>query len=156
MTDKHHQLPQAAVDILAQNRAFGELCKAVRAGNKTMLFDALAAAGITKTIVHFDGCGDSGQIEDIVAYAGDTEAEIPSGAIEIARARWGETEANHEPCSLRDAIEALSYDALEETHGGWENNEGAFGDFTFDVGTRTITLDYNERYESSKYIQHIF
>lgn len=156
MTDNHHELPEAAVDILAQSRAFSELCEAVRAGNKTVLFDALAAAGITKVVVHFDGYGDSGQIEDIGAYAGDAKAGIPADTIEIARPRWGKPEANRESCSLRDAIEALAYDALEETHGGWENNEGAFGDFTFDVATRTITLDYNERYETSDYTQHIF
>ncbi len=156
MTDDHRELPQTAIDILAQSRAYGELCDTVRTGNKTALFDALSAAGITKVVVHFDGYGDSGQIEDIAAYAGDADAEIPSGAIEIAQPRWGEPETHHDSCSLRDAIEALSYDALEETHGGWENNEGAYGDFTFDVAARTITLDYNERYESSEYTQHIF
>ena len=31
------------------------------------------------------------------------------------------------------------------THDGWENSDGAYGDFTFDVAERTITLDYNER-----------
>ena len=56
----------------------------------------------------------------------------------------------------RDAVEALAYAFLEETHGGWENNEGAFGEFTFDVAERTITLDYNERFESSEYSQHLF
>lgn len=156
MTDDHHELPQTAVDILAQSRAFDELCKTVRAGNKTMLFDALAAAGITKVVVHFDGYGDSGQIEDIAAYTGDSGASIPAGAIEMARPRWGETEADHDSCSLGDAIEALAYDALEEMHGGWENNDGAYGVFTFDVAARTITLDYNERYETSEYTQHIF
>lgn len=156
MTDEHRELPEAAVDFLAQSRAFEELCKTVRASNKTALFDALAAAGITKVAVHFDGYGDSGQIEDIAAYAGGADADIPSDTVEIARPRWGEPEANRASCSLRDAIEALSYDALEETHGGWENNEGAFGDFTFDVANRTITLDYNERYETSDYTQHIF
>ena len=156
MTDDHRELPQEAADILAQSRAYGELCEAVRAGNKTVLFDTLTAAGITKVVVHFDGCGDNGQIEDVTTYVGDAEAEIPSCAIEIARPRWGEPEAHQEPCSLHDAIEALSYDALEETHAGWENNEGAYGDFTFDVAARTITLDYNERYETSDYTQHIF
>ena len=46
--------------------------------------------------------------------------------------------------------------ALAQTHGGWENNEGAYGEFTFDVAQRTITLDYNERVETSEYSQHMF
>ena len=36
--------------------------EAVRPDNKTALFDALAAAGITLVTVTFDGSGDSGQI----------------------------------------------------------------------------------------------
>ncbi len=42
------------------------------------------------------------------------------------------------------------------THDGWENSDGAHGDFTFDVGERTITLDYNERYMQSEYSLHVF
>jgi len=156
MTDQHRELPQAAIDILAESRAFGELCKTAREANKAVLFNALAEAGITKVVVHFDGYGDSGQIEDIAALAGEADAAIPPTAIEIIRPRWGGSEPDADSCSLSDAIEALSYDALEETHGGWENNEGAYGDFTFDVAERTITLDYNERYETSEYTQHIF
>ncbi len=37
-----------------------------------------------------------------------------------------------------------------------ENNEGAYGEFTFNVPARSITLDYNERYEDSHYTQHNF
>jgi hypothetical protein len=53
-------------------------------------------------------------------------------------------------------VEALVYAFLAETHGGWENNEGAYGDFTFTVADRSIILDYNERIETSEYTQHIF
>jgi hypothetical protein len=42
------------------------------------------------------------------------------------------------------------------THDGWENSDGAYGDFTFDIAERTITLDYNERYMQSEYSQHLF
>jgi hypothetical protein len=54
------------------------------------------------------------------------------------------------------SIERLAYHLLERTHCGWENNDGAYGDFTFDVAERTITLDYNERYTASEYSQHVF
>ena len=48
------------------------------------------------------------------------------------------------------------YDFLAQTHSGWEDNEGAFGEFTFDIAARTITLDYNERYIESANDQHVF
>jgi hypothetical protein len=57
---------------------------------------------------------------------------------------------------LTQAIEQLAYDFLRETHAGWENNEGAYGDFHFDVTERSITLNYNERIETSEYTQHVF
>ncbi len=51
----------------------------LRPVNKTAVFDALAAAGITIVIVAFDGYGDSGQIENIEAKAGDDLVALPSG-----------------------------------------------------------------------------
>ncbi len=86
----------------------------------------------------------------------EVEAARLPGTIPISRAYWGAAEAEHSDCNLRDAVEALAYALLEETHGGWENNEGAYGEFTFAVAARTITLDYNERHMESDYSQHVF
>jgi hypothetical protein len=142
--------------FLEKDRAFTALSESIRPANKAALFDALAAAGITSVLVHFDGSGDSGQIEDIDATAGDQPAEIPNGDIEIAQVHWGNPEIERSTLSVREAVETLAYDFLEQTHGGWENNEGAYGEFTFDVESRTITLEYNERVETSEYSQHMF
>ena len=57
---------------------------------------------------------------------------------------------------MSDAIETIVYAFLEETHDGWENDDGAYGDVTFDVGNRTITLNYNERQLESDYSCHTF
>ena len=124
--------------------------------NKTALFDALAAAGIEIVTVLFDGYGDSGQIENIEAKAGDDVVALPPGEVEIAAAVWGSSELERTGRAVREAIERLAYDFLEETHDGWENSDGAYGDFTFDVAERTITLDYNERHMESDYSQHVF
>ena len=48
--------------------------------------------------------------------------------------------------SFEAAVETLAWDYLEQRHGGWENNDGAFGVFVFDVPGRLITLEHNERY----------
>ena len=61
----------------------------LRPANKAVVFDALAAAGITIVTVRFDGYGDSGQIEDIEAKAGDEVVALPPGNVEIARRRLG-------------------------------------------------------------------
>ena len=151
--------PSPAFDasgFLEKDRAFTALSDSIRPANKAALFDALAAAGITSVLVHFDGSGDSGQIEDIDATAGDRSAEIPNSNIEIAHACWGDANIERTTLCVRDAIETLAYDFLEQTHGGWENNEGAYGEFTFDVESRTITLEYNERVMTSECSQHAF
>ena len=124
--------------------------------NKIALFDALAAANITIVVVTFDGYGDSGQIENIEVKSGDEIATLPAGAIELARPVWGSSEIERQTQPVREAIETLAYAFLGQTHGGWENSDGAYGDFTFDVAERTITLDYNERHMESDYSQHVF
>jgi hypothetical protein len=43
-------------------------------------------------------------------------------------------------------LEELAWDYLYDNHCGWENNDGAFGTFVFNVPDRTITLEHNERY----------
>ena len=136
----------------AQDRLHAEL----QPQNQAALFDALAAAGITLIVVTFDGYGDSGQIENIEAKTGDAVVAMPAGDVEIAEAIWDQPERRRSTVSIADAIERLAYDLLERTHCGWENNDGAYSDFTFDVAERTITLDYNERYTASEYSQHVF
>jgi hypothetical protein len=130
--------------------------EALRPANKQALFDKLEAADITEVVVTFDGCGDSGQIEEIAARSGDDAVSLPDGEITIACAAWRSDEVTSTAMSVETALEQLAYDFLSETHGGWENNDGAYGDFTFDVASRTITLDYNERYTASENHTHEF
>ena len=143
-------------DLEIKRAAQDRLHDALHPGNKAALFDALAAAGVTLVVVTFDGYGDSGQIENIEVKAGDTVIDMPTGETEIATAVWDQAEPDRSRISINDAIEQLAYDFLSQTHCGWENNDGAYGDFTFDVAERTITLDYNERYTASDYTQHVF
>lgn len=130
------------------------LAESVLASNKTAVFDALASAGITCVEIVFDGSGDSGQIESVTARAGETPADLPAVEVAIATPIHDGSGLNHLTVGLGDAIEELAYGFLEETHGGWEINEGAFGEFTFDVAERSIELGYNERIETSEYHAH--
>jgi hypothetical protein len=142
---------------LAQEQARARLDESIRPENNAVLFEALARVGITTVLVEFDGYGDSGQIEDISAHAGpDIAVNLPECNVEIARVEYGSLEIVRETFTVKQAIERLAYDFLEETHGGWEDSQGAYGDFLFDVAERTITLNYNERIETSEYTQHVF
>ncbi|MGE3989263.1 DUF6878 family protein [Pseudorhodoplanes sp.] len=159
MTDDNISASEPALDPtswLAKELAFAKLCESIRPENKTAVFDALARAGITRVEVTFDGYADSGQIEDVAAKTGDKDVALPPVSMELARAEWGSSDIVRTTHPMAEAIERLAYDFLRETHIGWENNEGAYGDFYFDVAERTITLNYNERVETSEYTQHVF
>ena len=121
-------------DVAAAYKQHQQLLAQANALNKTAVFDALAAAGISSVIVTFDGEGDSGQIEEYRCYKGDAADASRTTTIELQQAAWStgrDSTAGISP--LREAIETLCYDYLEQEHGGWENNDGAFGEFTFDV-----------------------
>jgi hypothetical protein len=157
MTDAFNTTPNTdAADWEATSAAHDRLQAELQPVNKVALFDALADAGVTHVVVSFDGYGDSGQVENIEVKAADGTVAMPEAKIEIARAVWGQTEPEHSTVTVAVAIEQLAYDLLVDTHCGWQDNDGAYGDFTFGVAARTITLDYFERYSDSEHSQHVF
>jgi hypothetical protein len=130
--------------------------EALRPGNKDRLFDGLTAAGITNVTVTFDGAGDSGQIESISAWSGETAVEFSVTEIAYAALTWDDPEVEMRSLSLEDVVEQLAYDFLSDTHGGWDNNDGAWGEFCFDAAARCIHLEFNERFTSSELYTHDF
>jgi hypothetical protein len=123
--------------------------------NKTAVFEALAQAGISSVSVEFDGEGDSGQIESVIATTGDERMDLPVTPISVWQAHWdGKASIVNTP--LEEAISDLCYGYLSQEHGGWENNDGAFGTFTFDVTARTIELEFNGRFTDTFTSNHSF
>ena len=124
--------------------------------NKAAVFEALSAAGITDVIVDFDGEGDSGQINNIAAQADGAAADLPATSVTIHTVTWGATVAKTHQCPLAEAIEQLCYDYLAQEHDGWENNDGAYGEFHLDVRARTLALDFNARFTDVYNTTHMF
>ena len=121
---------------------------------KTNLFDILDSHGIAFVIVGFDGYGDSGQIEGILAHDDTGIVELPDVKLPAIDIETTEPEAGANDMAITDVIESLAYNLLQNEHGGWENNDGAYGEFRFDTADRIITLGYNERFTSSEYSEH--
>ena len=112
------------------------------AADKNAVFDVFAEIGIHTVTVGFDGYGDSGQIESIEAFdAGNNPIALPDNR--PVRFQGVETET-------------MAFGYLEETHCGWENDDGAFGTFVFAVPLRTITLEHNSRFTDVVTSQHRF
>ena len=165
MSDDHtvspaeHELADLSpewAEISEKDRIYKSRADELLSINKNALFVLLAAADITLVEVSFDGCGDSGQIEEIQARTGEGSVELPEAQVEILDPIWGSSETRVHTLTIHDAIEAMAYALLRQTHDGWEDGDGAHGDFTFDVAAQTITLDYNERYTSSNNYTHEF
>lgn len=146
-------LPDAYLETL---HAYDALNASLRVGNKVALLAALASSGITHVVVSFDGYGDSGQIETVEARAGDAPVDLPDTTVAIGEAEMGDPEPVTRDLPLGDAIEHLAYDCLAATHCGWENGDGAYGEFVFDVAAGTITLDHNDRHTAVETYNHSF
>lgn len=151
--------PEPAADDAAidqKQREYARRAEEIRAANKTVLFDLLAAAGIETVTVLFDGCGDSGQIERFDVEPKEGITPLPLDRIEVACTTWENPEIERQTRTVQEAVEMLVYDFLRQVQSGCEIGDGTYGAFTFDVAERTIKLDYNERYTSSENFSHEF
>ncbi len=125
--------------------------------NKAALFEALAGAGIHTVTLMFDGSGDSGQIESLDAFSGENVVmPLPGTAIAFKEVVWDGLLVLTRQRGITDVIETMANALLEQTHEGWEDGDGAYGEFTFTVEGQTITLEYNERHMESDYHCHEF
>jgi len=114
---------------------------------KDIVFDFLDERGVDTFTVRFDGSGDSGQIEDIELDKELLEnkldgIKVPNG---IRYSQNGAEQLWTEARNLEKVIESVCYQVLEQVCSGWEINDGSYGEFTFDVKKRKVSLDFNER-----------
>ncbi|ANH09043.1 MAG TPA: hypothetical protein VGN93_30815 [Shinella sp.] len=123
----------------------------IHSRNKSAVFAALLEQGLTHVVVTFDGYGDSGQITEMEGRIADEPVELPDATVVLVDANCRKSSE-----SLESAIETMIYDLLGESHGGWQDGEGAYGEFVFDVAKRTILLDLNERFIESAQSSHEF
>lgn len=99
---------------------------------RNALLKRLRDLGVATATAHYEGYGDSGEIEDPAAKdATGKEVALPA--------------------EMAEAVKDAAYEYLEQSHGGWEINEGSFGDFSIDVASGRQRLEHNERFESTEY-----
>jgi len=138
---------------MTENETFYDKLKAHREAttqansfNKRVVFDVLSQAGIDTVTVTFDGCGDSGQIEEIKAVTNRALVSFPDVRLALQTTSFGDEEFTMKEVSVREAIEELCYGYLEQEHDGWEIDDGAFGEFTLNVTERRVVLNFNSRF----------
>ena len=82
------------------------------------------------------------------------QADLPEGDVELMVPPHDMGEPVAKALPVDEAIEQIAYDLLGQKHCGWENNDGAYGEFSFHVAEGRIELDYNERISASEHYGH--
>ena len=129
--------------------------------NKAALVEAIKPIGLTRIEVDFNGSGDSGQVDEVRYFIGKKE---PKDLETIKRTLVQQAKINesHTYCetkkdwvtttkspTIEELVEQICYDLLSANHGGWEINEGSYGEFVFSFGkSNKIDLTFNQRVES--------
>ena len=114
---------------------------------KTVILPRLQDAGIARVEIRFDGCGDSGAVEECACLdAAGAGIPCPDETLLEGEAGSVDRTGSREPQSLGQALEQLTYLALERHHPGWEINDGACGELVIDVTEATFVLDCSLRF----------
>lgn len=114
---------------------------------KVAILPRLQDAGIARVEIRFDGCGDSGAVEECACLdAAGAGIPCPDVTLLEGEADSVDRTGSREPQSLGRALEQLTYLALERHHPGWEINDGACGELVIDVAEATFVLDCSLRF----------
>lgn len=121
------------------------------------IYDGLAQLGIAHIVATYSGCGDSGCVEEIEAFAPNNTRVVLSAehtlTIPRSASQWNPNTRTYEHgpetlCTLSasEVLEYWCYEILEEHHGGWEIDDGADGKLAIDVAARTALLTHNSHF----------
>ena len=98
----------------------------------------LKDAGVEHVHIDYDGCGDSGCIESITYTDGQGSAVDLTGKLAISE----------------EQLFDLFYDLTQARHPGWENNDGAYGEFDWNVAEDALKHTHNDRFTDYDTTEH--
>jgi len=112
----------------------------------------LTPLGITSIDAEYDGCGDSGAVENIAYYANGQEYKGDLPKDKFASLFNYSGQESHQ-IGLEEIIDEICCSLLP---GGWEINEGSFGTFKIDINKKTVNLEHNQRYIEHETSEEVF
>ena len=98
----------------------------------------LQAAGVVRVHIEYDGCGDSGQIDTITYFDSNGTAVDPDGQVTLTE----------------DDLLNLFYDLIQARHPSWEDHDGAFGEFKWDLQVNALQHTHNCRFTDYSTTEH--
>ena len=117
---------------------------------KKAILPRLQDARIPRVEIRFDGCGESGAVEECACLDADGAAiACPDVKLQEGEAHTADGAGSQQLPSLGQALEQLTYLALERHHPGWEINDGACGELVIDVAEATFVLDCSLRFTAT-------
>jgi hypothetical protein len=124
------------------------------------LLASLRDCGAEVVRASYDGGGDSGQIDEVTITGHEkkpvkgkkTKGKVASSFID-STGEWKEI-VKLKMVSLEEKVKDFFYSALSSYHGGWENDDGGFGEFEWDLKTDVIKFVHNERYTEVNTEEH--
>ena len=144
MTESNHSPSGAAAPLVANpttsfslDQYYREKLDNVRR-NLPEAARQLKAAGVTRVHIDYDGCGDSGQIEGIAYVDAAGKSLNPAGRVTMTE----------------DQLMDLFYDLSQARHPGWENEDGAYGEFDWDLETDALSHIHNDRFTDYHTTEH--
>ncbi len=117
----------------------------------------LAAIGVTRVVTTYDGSGDSGDLSDTrFCFHDRFSAHDNEAADSQTNGRYMyfdqfksthaiPTSSNPNPLITAQMLDAFYETLFELLPGGWEINEGSYGDIEIDVAKSKVKLVHNER-----------
>lgn len=127
--------------------------------NRDRLLVALAERQVIRVTITYEGSGDSGDVSEVSVEPPELMPRLLDDTIEL-RCLVGEYKDRQylrtmadRPMNLRAALAEFALTWVEDTHAGWEINDGSQGTVTIAVAERTLTLEHTEYYtESQDYV----
>ena len=102
------------------------------------LANRLKSIGVVTVYVSYDGCGDSGQIEEIVCR------DVQGHHVRLT----GKTPATD------DQLADLFYDLIDARHPDWGDDDGACGELVWDLEADTLKHTHNVRFTDYSTTEH--
>lgn len=97
--------------------------------SESVIRSELRTLGVVTVEAQYDGIGDSGQIDEIKYLDGSNPAQSISVGDET-----------------HERVETLLYALLSLRHSGWENDDGAYGSFSWDLEEELLEHVHHQRF----------
>lgn len=127
--------------------------------NKTILLEALKAAGAARATITYSGGGDDGFVREIGAMRADGSKIALTATVsmlaetsQFVAGQWRKYSVQEE-LPLDQALSDFAMEAVHHRHGGWQNGESAYGEVVFECESATARIEHNAYFVESEFTE---